>query len=452
MSTVVVPVRRLILARAVSWPQLAALAALGLVFVAAAATIAVKTPAWEGEDESDHVTNVETLVSGHMYRIPARIPPPPTPIVINESHQPPLYYFLMAGFQQMIGEPAHQVTPGHENFSPADPAHDHYRHHYAAQHRWLLPLRLANVALGLLTVLITFLTARRLSRDRWTPIVAAAVVASLPRFAFLSAYVTNDNLVDLLGAVLAYTTVRSLQSPSLWLKAAVGAICGLLIITKLSALPALAVLFPVVLSGGDWRSRGRAALAALGAVVLVAGWYFVQNDIRYGDVFAKAASQHYLMTTGGLGTWGLPYAVLDPLRLVLHDVPVRIFQTFWFESGWDANRWRTSVSVFFWLALALALVGLWRRRGVGRITAEHRRGELALIVLTLAGFASVWEVAFTTATYDAREALLGLPALACLAALGLERWRPPLRFLLPLMGLAGTAIAFGQNVLVPWTH
>ncbi len=57
----------------------------------------------------------------------------------------------------------------------------------------------------------------------------------------------------------------------------------------------------------------------------------------------------------------------------------------------------------------------------------------------------------STATYEAWLAFLGLPALGCLAALGLERWRPPIRFLVPLLGLCGTLVAIQQDVLsIAW--
>jgi hypothetical protein len=38
-----------------------------IVFVVLASTIAVKTPAWESNDEPDHVQNIEALVAGHWY-------------------------------------------------------------------------------------------------------------------------------------------------------------------------------------------------------------------------------------------------------------------------------------------------------------------------------------------------------------------------------------------------
>jgi hypothetical protein len=43
-------------------------------------------------------------------------------------------------------------------------------------------------------VVLTFLAARALTLDPWTPVVAAAVVAFWPRLVFSSAFVNNDNL------------------------------------------------------------------------------------------------------------------------------------------------------------------------------------------------------------------------------------------------------------------
>ncbi len=77
---------------------------------------------------------------------------------------------------------------------------------------------------------------------------------------------------------------------------------------------------------------------------------------------------------------------------------------------------------------------------------------VTLWLITLAGIAAVWGAAFQTATYQARLTFVGLAALAALAALGLERWKLPIRFLLPVMGLCGTLVAIQQNVLaVHWS-
>jgi ABC-type arginine transport system permease subunit len=74
-----------------------------------------------------------------------------------------------------------------------------------------------------------------------------------------------------------------------------------------------------------------------------------------------------------------------------------------------------------------------------------------LWTITAAGLLSVWIVAFQTSTYEARYVFVGLAAIAALAALGLERWKLPFRFVLPAMGLIGTLVAIQQNVLaVHW--
>lgn len=64
----------------------------------------------------------------------------------------------------------------------------------------------------------------------------------------------------------------------------------------------------------------------------------------------------------------------------------------------------------------------------------------------------MWIVAFQTSTYQARYAYAGLAAIAALAALGVERWRLAMRFIVPAAGLVGTIVAVQQNVLaVHWT-
>ena len=186
------------------------------------------------------------------------------------------------------------------------------------------------------------------------------------------------------------------------------------------------------------------------ASVLVCGWYLIQNTVRYGDPLAGAASQRYLTQIGGgLGMpYGVPYRVTDPLKTIVLEVPTRFIHVFFYGWGWDDAFLKSlplPVSLLFWVLLAFALVGL-----IGRHVS---RGVLVVLgTLTLASFLSVWMVAFQTASYDPRLALVGMPALACLAALGLERWRLTVRFLAPLLGLGGTLFAIQANsVLLHWT-
>jgi 4-amino-4-deoxy-L-arabinose transferase-like glycosyltransferase len=83
--------------------------------------------------------------------------------------------------------------------------------------------------------------------------------------------------------------------------AILGVVLGLLLLTKLSALPMLAVIPAVA-----YVVRRRAPAVSLAALACVAalaicGWHLVDNTIRYGDdPLAASASERYLQP---LGVW-----------------------------------------------------------------------------------------------------------------------------------------------------
>jgi hypothetical protein len=480
-----------------------ALAGVIVLFVLLTSLIALQLPAWEAPDEAAHVDNVETLVGGRWYRIDLRHSRSAGSVVggvrlqtsyRTELHQPPLYYLMLAAGQKVAGPGPRDVDPGPIAFPFVN--RGLYLHHRSADHRFVLPMRLVNVLFGVLTVWLTFLTARLATSDRWVPVIAAAVVAFVPRQVFLSSTVTNDNLVTMLGALLAYVALRSLGSPTRWRFAVVGAVVGLLVLTKLSALPlALVVVVLVFVSPLEHKgTTGHALVARLETALItsiaaaaVSGWYLVQNVVRYGDPLARHASQQYLAAISALGTIG-PYRVEHPFRLVLVDVPERIWQGFWYTSGaGNQFRWPWPVNLVVWVTLAFLLAGLLRRfdpidrhalrfwprggrgaasptRGAARVRragiqpgsvpGRHEPRALAVLgTLTLAGLLSVWLVAFSTASYEARLAFGGLPSLACLAALGGERRSRWIQLALPVLGLAGTLVAIQQHVLaVDWLH
>jgi hypothetical protein len=436
------------------WP-IVALAAVMALFVVLGIAIAANTPAYESSDEPGHVQNIEALVSGHWYGMSSTCQPslanPQLSCSGDEAQQGPLYYLVMAGWQKLADVPTHAPLRAQVNPGLFAGSKEWFNHHSAADHRFLLWLRLPNVFLGVLTVLFAYFSIRLTTKDPWTPVVAASLVAFLPRFVFLSSFVTNDNLVDLLGAVLVLLSLRYAKAPSSWRIAWVGVVFGLLITTKLSTLTVgLAILALACLVPG-WVRRLQFAVIGLGTALLVSSWYLIQNTVRYGDPLAHAATIRYLAkmdALGGkirLGDFNVVYTVADPLRHVFMSVPARIAQTFWYQSGWNTFHWSWQVNVAVTIAFACALIGLF-----GRHVEPHTLFSLG--TLSIAALLSVWAVSFQTGTYQARYAYFGLVAICGLAALGLERWRLPVRFLLPLAGLVGTVVALQQNVLAyHWT-
>jgi 4-amino-4-deoxy-L-arabinose transferase-like glycosyltransferase len=415
-----------------------------LLFIVLGTVTAIATPAWENADEPGHVQNIETLTRGDWYRMRTGSG--------DEAHQPPLYYLTLAGWQTVTRQPTSVVAPqrGRAVIGTV-PTFGHDEPAESRDHRLLLWLRIPNVLLGAVVVLLAAAAARRLSTDPWTPVVAAAVVATVPRFVFLSAGVTNDNLATTLGAALTLLTVIYLHRKIRWFAAAIGATIGALILTKLSAATLTIAAVTAIVVAVRARERLLQLLIALGAAFAVCGWWLIDNWIRYSDPFATKASRDYLRPIGGLGASVVNGRLVlgtgdrNLFGLVLREVPGRVWVSFWYQSGWNSFRWSTWTYLPFWIALAIAIGGF-------AFYHVDRRVLVVLGAISVAAFASIWLVALQTTTYQARLAFPGLAALAVLAALGLERWRLPIRFLLPAMGLAGTLAAIQRDVLsVHWT-
>lgn len=396
--------------------------------------------------------DIETLAAGHWYGIPqtctqryGHLVSPWFKCSGDEAQQAPLYYLILAGWQSLLG--LHIDAPYRGATNPAL----FFEHespellHDQAPDSTLLWLRFANLLLGALTIVIAFLATRLVTRDRWTPLIAAGIVAFVPRFVFLSAFVTNDNLVDLLGACPVYAALWYLLRPSVKRMVVIGVVAGLLVTTKLSALPVVLVILCLAAFGADWRRRILLVGVGSGTALVVSGWYLVQNTVRYGEPLAFGASSKYLAEIDALGTIG-PYRVTAPFRLVFDEVPQRVVQSIWYSSGWGQYRWADGtpwVITFLLLALLLGLLGKHIRRDV----------LIVLAVLVVLSLLCVWFVAFGTATYEGRYAIVGLCAFAILLALALERWPVWIRFLVPVAGLIGTVYALQTDVLsVHWTE
>jgi hypothetical protein len=428
-----------------------ALAAVVLLFVGLSAAVLMWTPPWESNDEPDHVRNVATLAQGKWYRI--------EPGAGYSAHQAPLYYMAMSVWHRALQLDRAVPTPPRDDRVLLRPG-PMFRHDYpghADDERRVRLLRIPNIALGVATILLTFACARRLTDDPWTPVVAAATVASIPRFVFLSGVINNDNLVHALGAVLAFVTVHYLTAPPtstsrrVFASGIIGVVFGALVLTKISAVPlgvgaAFAIFF---------LSRSRAEffrLATAGALgtALACGWWLVRNNIWYGDPLASTASKEHLRLNAFAQRFEPPPE--SAVEKIFSSVPETLLNSFFYISGWSQWRWSLRAHAPYWLLTLASFAGFLPRAGRQRMEPGVRHAVLVLAALLVGAFSSLWFVGLLNTalptTIQGRLAFSGLAALGCLVALGVERLGVPVvaRFTLPFLGLAGTLIALRQDV------
>jgi Dolichyl-phosphate-mannose-protein mannosyltransferase len=435
-----------------SWltPELALRIILAM-FATLTLSIAVLLPAWEANDEPDHVRNVETLVSGHWYRI--------APNAGFQPHQAPLYYLALAGWQKIIGFDSWTptLTP-----NPKAPAGGQYTHDDADSQRRVVALRLPSILLGILTIWLTSRIARSAGLTRWGPVAAAAIVAAIPKFVFVSSVVTNDSLAIFLGTVAILFAVKMWRSPTLRRGIALGTSCGLLLETKLTPVPLVTflALSPFVLFAIT-RVRNRSAptsepktqinshahipfstaSVAMFFMLLVAAPLLIANQVRYGDPLASGASIEYFRS------W-IPALVTRNTSFSWLGISVTsgFATSFWYVSGWNQFRWKAITYVPLWMLAGIGFVGLLKKQ-------RKRNGETSAIFLltgaALTSASAVWILAANAMQWQARLSFPAIAAFGVLVILGYERLKIPvvLWFTLPLISLLGTLYAIRTDVV-----
>ena len=151
--------------------------------------------------------------------------------------------------------------------------------------------RVVNLLFGALTVWLTWATARVVWPNR--PALAtgsAAIVAFNPMFLYLSAAINNDVVAAAAGAAVIYACVRLLHDErgltprwGVWL----GLLYGLALMSKFN-LAAIIVVIETAITWvawrkGQWRQWLVANLIMIVVAGLLAGWWFVRNQMLYGE-------------------------------------------------------------------------------------------------------------------------------------------------------------------------
>ena len=389
----------------------------------ASGLFAALVPAWENNDEFQHVQYIE-YVAHHAAA------PPISPANGWESGQPPLYYFVAAGWQALL-----QIPPFRPILLPpipriTGPVHLELDHQYSSAERTqavaVHELRALSVVLGLVTVLAIFGTAFLATHRLLLASAAATFAALIPKNAEIFGAVTNDSLATCCCAVATFLFLLWHSTPAgrggLTRAALLGLALGLGAITKYTTLPVIGLLL-VAMAATAWVRRRGGLDTAVAMVVMaaVAGWWYVRNLMQTGQLFEQTRNEVMLrhFFPGQLLVTSLrPPALGGWLVTTLKGVA----QTFWYVGGWNQLTMPTKASYVLGLgALVAALWGLARlaRGSAASLTVAQARATAGTLTLVAAGgLAAALTVAAATTQYQGRYVLVGVAAISTLVVAG----------------------------------
>lgn len=430
-------------------------------FIILAFAYSLITPPFETPDEVYHYAFARHLSQGNWLPVQSKDTSGPWE---HEGSQPPLYYMLSGWLTSWIDQSDFAALavrnqranigdpqfPGNKNFMLYSGAARPLTGSNLALHlgRWL------SVALGACTLWLIYLTARlAFARNQQAALLAMALAAGVPQFAFISGAFTNDTLIITLSAAtifhLARLVVRENRSPiRQWEWIVLGVLLGLAALSKLQGLGLVLLAGGVVLYIGWQRSSWRLLIGAFLGIALpaiaIAGWWYARNFLLYGDWTGTST----LFTMSGTRP--------EPLKLASWWLEFRgVRYSFWGLFGWfnillpDWVYWLLDAVTLLGLAGALiALLWVARRASDERDRSTLRVRWLLASWLILSLVLMVLLMLRATAS-QGRLLFPALGALSILITLGMEfwlRWFPG--WLRTATWIALLGVLFGSSVYV----
>lgn len=422
------------------------------IFVAVAFVYSVLVPAWEAPDEIAHYRfSTFLLEQGSL--------PDQRVDRFGEAHQPPLYYALAAtlisladrtdpsgmwvanpDFMRLPGQLGNQINAIHSSRETFP-----YAGHALALHlgRWFSLLCMAGVVW--LSVCLGWMI---FPNRRWLGFVAGGIVATTPQFLFISGVMNNDTLLALLTAggwvVLGQVINAPTQVRRWWL---LGVLASLALLTKLSGftvglVAGLALLW-LSYRRRSWTILIRGGLGLLVPSLLITGWWFLRNHMRYGDPLGLAVYREVFAANGR----STPLSWAD-----LGQFAQTQFQSFWGQFGWMGVLMPNWVYIGFFILTLAGGAGLVYRLYRARIQIDSARDTLLiflLIAILIQEIFVLWTITgCNQSCYQGRYLFPVIGPLMLFLTLGLERWLPT-GWPRPIFGGMLTAM-FVLAVVVPF--
>ena len=410
-------------------------------------------PPFETPDEIYHYAFARHLAAGNG--LPVQGPEKTGPWK-QEGSQPPLYYSLVALFtagidQAGLGEFAVQ-NPRANLGDPHQPGNKNFML-FSAQRRPLIGVNLAlhvgrwiSIVLGTLTVFLTYLLARyAFPTDRWSRLLAPALVATIPQFSFISASLSNDNVITVVSAAsLVYLAALGGRTAGKgirwWEWVGLGLLLGLGALSKLQGLGLLLLTAYIFILYSKRKRTGQlnfaGGLLVCGIVLIVAGWWYTRNILLYGDPFG---TENLLSVTGQR---------VEPLTLTGLFGELRGLQmSFWGIFGWFSILLPSWTYSLLELLTALAVSGaifawLQSLRATHSSDAHQEQHGSAVRISSIWALISLALLAYWISIAQGSQGRLLFPAISALAVVavtGLRFWA----------GLLPYVMRLGLGIVVP---
>jgi 4-amino-4-deoxy-L-arabinose transferase-like glycosyltransferase len=417
-----------------------------LVYLALALAYTLSSPIYEPTDEVRHFRYVRHLV---VYReLPVQSVEGPR----AQSHHPPLYYVLgaLASWWVPVEQDVYYAPPTNSHWdSRLWEVSDDNKNQYLHGANEAFPfhgvtlavyvVRWMTVLIGAGVVCLTYVIGRQIFTGG--PVLAAgaaALVAFNPQFIYLSGAINNDIAAALAGTAVLWACVRLVRhGPSLRTDVLMGVLYGLALLTKFNLLALLALIELAYLLAArrgstaltrPWRALLRGNLIVLGLAGLISGWWFVRNQVLYGDPAGLSIlNELWAGRPFSEGLWAIP-----------QGLPY-LWSSVWGRFGYGQLPLPEAITQgLFWFCAA-ALAGL--------LVAPRRDGAhpiLALLAASVLIFTAwvVYYIAIQPAGAMGRFLFPCLPAFALLVIWGLSRFLPRRR-----EWLAGAVVAPGMAAL-----
>lgn len=333
------------------------LALILVAFIALSVGYGFSFPLFEGFDEASHYRLVDYYARNWTLPDLERAPS-------HEAHQPPLYYvagaLLIAPINRDDFDRVFQLNPGEainvrQNIVPTDTSTPLHGTALAVR-----VLRLFSTLIGAASVLLTYMLVKQMRLPAETALLAAALLAFNPKFIMLSSWVSNDVATACLATLCLVLSVRIMtRAPSMKRAFVLGVAVGLATLSKYSGLalglPAIfAVTWSVVNNSREpqvagyrrWRELLGGGAALLAGTLLVCGWLFALQWVRYGNPLAWGQ----VSALNLFARRATPLSVID----LTGEVPA-LLPTMWrVNPGLAAQHIGDALA---WAALGLAAVG-----------------------------------------------------------------------------------------------